>query len=302
MSANLHRVMESGTLFDEEFLRKLEYLKIVSGRLIPGHQRGEHRAKKRGSGMEFADHRPYVAGDDIRDMDWRTYMRLDKLLLRVFEEEADLPIYIFVDASKSMDFGQPSKFDYARKVAAALSYIGLLNLDRVSLIAFANGVIDDIASRRGRNQIWRAFGFLDRIRVGGDTSLEAALRSYFGVKRRRGLVVLLSDFLDENELDGGFRVLRYFQHDVFGIQILGAEEAMPDLPEEVTLVDAESGTSERLELTPALLQDYHEELERHTQRLEAYCTRQGWGFLRTLTAVPFEDLIVKVFRQDRFLQ
>ena len=177
---NAGRIMgEVSTLFDEEFLRKLEYLKLVANRMIPGQLRGEHRARKKGTGVEFADYRPYVSGDDTKDVDWRAYLRLDKLILRIFDEEADLPIYLFVDSSLSMNFGDPSKFDYARKVAAALGYIGLLNLDRVSVIGFDNGVSAQIASKRGRNQIWRIFKFLERMETSGEDVARAVAQDVF---------------------------------------------------------------------------------------------------------------------------
>ena len=154
--------MPESQLFDDEFMSKLTYLNIVSKQMIPGHMHGEHRAKKRtDSGIEFADYRQYVAGEDTKNVDWRTFMRLDKLILRMFEEDADLPIYIFFDASKSMDHGEPSKYDYARKIAAALSYIGLSNHDRVAIIGFANGIAHEMVARKGTNQIWRAFDFLE---------------------------------------------------------------------------------------------------------------------------------------------
>ena len=121
------------SLFDDEFLKKLEYLSILSKRLFAGQLKAERRAKRRGTGLEFADYRQYVAGDDFRHLDWKAYLRLNRLILRLFEEEEDLPIYIFVDASQSMSYGDPSKFDYARRVAAALCYIGLSNLDRDAL-------------------------------------------------------------------------------------------------------------------------------------------------------------------------
>ena len=150
------------TLFDDEFMKKLEYLNIVSNRMIPGHMHGEHRAKKKmDSGIEFADYRQYVGGEDTKNVDWRTFMRLDKLILRMFEEDADLPIYIFFDASKSMDHGEPSKYDYARKISAALAYVGLLNHDRVALVGFADGIAHEMAARKGTQQIWRAFNFLE---------------------------------------------------------------------------------------------------------------------------------------------
>jgi uncharacterized protein (DUF58 family) len=293
--------MESSTLFDEEFLQKLEYLKIVSSRLLPGHLKGEHRAKKKGSGLEFADFRPYVSGDDTRNVDWRAYLRLDRLILRLFEEEADLPIYLFIDSSRSMQYGEPSKFDYARKVAAALCYIGLLNLDRVNIVAYADGVTEELGSCRGKNQVWRAFRFLESVSANGETRLEMALRSFFGVKRRRGLVVVVSDFLDPHGLETGFNLLRYFRHDVSAVHIVCEEEIQPELPDEVILMDSENTATEKIKVTPAVLAAYHGLYTAHCRAIESYCLKYGWGYSRALTEVPFEDLILQVFRQNRFL-
>ena len=290
------------TLFDGDFLRKLEYLNIVSNRLIPGHLKGQHRTRKKGSGLEFADYRPYVSGDDTRNVDWRTYLRSDKLLLRMFEEEADLPIYIFFDASRSMNYGTPSKFDYARKIAAALCYIGLLNLDRVSLIAFADGKAAEMSSRRGKNQIHHAFRFLEGVDPEGPTHMQSAFKSFFSVKRRRGLVVVISDFLDPGGVEQGFNWLRYLRQDVFTVHIVSAEERRPELPAEVLLVDSEDGTTQRIRTTPGLIAAYQEKFQEHAREIESYCWKYGWGYVRTTTETPFEDLILQVFRQDRFLR
>jgi uncharacterized protein (DUF58 family) len=293
---------EVSTLFDEEFLKKLEYLKLVANRMVPGHMRGEHRARKKGTGVEFADYRPYVEGDDTKDVDWKAYLRLDKLILRIFDEEADLPIYLFVDSSLSMRFGEPSKFDYARKVAAALGYIGLLNLDRVSVIGFGSGVSEQIASKRGRNQIWRIFKFLERMEISGETSLERAFKAFFGTKRRRGLVVVASDFMDPAGFEPAFDFLRLFRHDVFNVHILTPEELKPQFPDEAMLVDSESGTSERLRMSPTLVAAYEAEMAKLRAGIEAYCARYGWGYVQTQTPIPFEDLVIEIFKQDRFIR
>ena len=293
---------EISTLFDEEFLRKLEYLKLVANRMRPGQLRGEHRARKKGTGVEFSDYRPYVSGDDTKDVDWRAYLRLDKLILRIFDEEADLPIYLFVDSSSSMNFGEPSKFDYARKVAAALGYIGLLNLDRVSVIGFDNGVSEQIASKRGRNQIWRIFKFLERMETSGETSLERALKTFFGTKRRRGLVVIASDFMDPSGFEPAFDYLRLFRHDVFHVHILTPEELKPQFPDEAMLIDSESGTSQRLRMSPTLVAAYEAAMAKLRSGIEDYCSRYGWGYVQTQTPIPFEDLIMEIFKQDRFLR
>ena len=154
------------SLFDDEFLKKLEYLSILSKRLFAGQFKAERRAMRRGTGLEFADYRQYVAGDDFRHLDWKAYLRLNRLILRLFEEEEDLPIYLFVDASQSMTYGNPSKFDYARRVAAALCYIGLANLDRVHVVGYADKVKGELPPQRGKGRIFRVFRFLEGMSTG----------------------------------------------------------------------------------------------------------------------------------------
>jgi len=294
---------EKGTLFDDEFLKKLEYLNLVSNHVIPGHLHGEHRAKKKtDSGIEFADYRQYVSGEDTKNVDWRTYLRTDKLILRLFEEEADRPIYIFFDASASMDYGAPPKFDYARKISAALCYVGLLNQDRVNLVGFADGISQELSARRGKNQVWHAFRFLESVETRGTTSMEKAFKGFFSSRRRRGLVVVVSDFLDEEGFSRAFDMLRYFRQDLFAVHVHTPEEARPDLPDEVLLEDSEHGGSQRVRVTPALLEAYANQFEEHCKEVDGYCRKNGWGYVRTTTDVPFEDLILQVFRQGRFLR
>src|SRR2546425_10557844 len=158
------------TLFDDEFLKKLEYLNIISKRLFAGQFRAERRARKRGTGLEFADYRQYVSGDDFRHLDWKAYLRLNRLILKLFEEEEDLPIYFFVDCSQSMNYGNPSKIDYARRVAAALCYIGLANLDRVNIVAYADKVRAELPPQRGKGRIFKIFRFLSDVTPSGETN------------------------------------------------------------------------------------------------------------------------------------
>src|SRR5262249_15599075 len=161
-------------LFDDEFLKKLEYLNIISKRIFSGHMRAKRRTKKRGSGLEFADFRSYVVGDDFRHLDWKAYLRLNKLILKLFEEEQDLPIYFFLYTSNSMNYGQPRKLDYARRVAAALCYIGLANLDRVNIISFADGIREELPAQKGKGRIFKVFRFLSDIVPSGQTNSRAS--------------------------------------------------------------------------------------------------------------------------------
>lgn len=289
---------QQGALFSEDFLRQLEHLAVVTRGPVAGHLRGHHRSRRTGSGMVFTDYRPYSPGDDTRNLDWGTYLRLDRLILRLFEEEADLPIYIFIDASRSMDFGAPSKFDFARRFAAAMAYVGLVNHDRVSLVAFADGVVDELPARRGKQQVWRSLHFLERLQASGETNLQAALRRYFGSRRTRGLVVLISDFLDRAGFEGGLQVASEFRHDLFAVQVTAPEEVEPDLADEVMLVDSEQGQATRARVTPDLIEAYRETFARHSARVEGFCRGRGWGYLHASAGAPLEDLVLRSLRAE----
>jgi uncharacterized protein (DUF58 family) len=292
----------SAPLLDEGFLRKLEVLSLVTRRPVHGQLKGAHRSRRVGSGMVFTDFRPYSAGDDLRNIDWGIYLRFDRLILKLFEEEADLPIYVFVDASRSMAYGKPGKLEYARRIAAALSYVALLNHDRVNLVAFADGVVQMLPTRRGKNQAPQAFRFLESIQASGLTSLHSALRRFFGAPRTRGLAVVISDFLDPEGIEPAFAILRRFRHEVVAIHVISPDERDPQLPEEVVLVDAEEGTANELEVTPSLLEAYRDMLLRHVREIEGYCRKYGWGYVQARTELPFEDLMLKTLRQEGLLR
>lgn len=289
-------------LFSDEFLRRLEHLTVLTRRPVAGHMRGAHRSRRTGSGMVFTDFRPYSPGDDIKHVDWGIYLRLDRLLLRLFEEEADLPVYVFIDTSASMGVGAPSKLDFARRVAAALSYLSLVNHDRVSVVAWADGIAQELPVRRGKSQMWPALRFLERLGATGGTDLQAALRGYFGARRTRGLVVLLSDFMDGAGFAPAANWLRQFRHEVVAVQVLSPQDVEPDLPEDVVLVDAESGAADTVQVTPSLLAAYRVALDAHCADVESQCRRHGWSYLRAGSDAPFEDLMLRVLRERGVLR
>ena len=301
----LHRgsdLAQESVLFSEEFLRQLEHLTMLTRRPVAGHLRGHHRSRRTGSGMIFTDYRPYSPGDDTRNLDWGTYLRLDRLILRLFEEEADLPVYVFVDVSRSMDFGDPSKFDFARRIAAAMAYIGLINHDRVSLVAFSDGIVEEMPARRGKNQVWRSLHFLERLQASGGTSLQSAFRRFFGARRTRGLVVVISDFLDREGFERSFQVIREYRHDVFAVHVTSPEEVEPELADEVLLVDSELGHSTRARVTPDLIKAYRETFARYCAEIEGFCRGHGWGYLRASTRTPLEELMLKALRNEGLLR
>src|SRR3984893_5385764 len=169
---------KASPLLDPEFLHKLEQLELVSKKIFVGRMKGEHKSKRRGSSVEFADHRQYSVGDDLRHIDWNVYGRLDKLFLKLFLEEEDLHIYSLLDTSLSMDFGDPTKLHYGKQVAAALAFIGLVNHDRVMLDTFSSNLDAGMNSVRGRSQMYRIVGYLDKLAASGASDLTADVKAF----------------------------------------------------------------------------------------------------------------------------
>ena len=294
--------MPDPSLFDRDFLRKLEYLHIVSKRVFAGQFRAERRARKLGSGLEFADHRAYSPGDDFRHVDWMAYQRFEKLLLRLFEEEQDLPIYLFVDRSRSMSTGTPSKIGCARQIAAALCYIGLAHLDRVSVIGYSNTLDRELPAQRGRGRIFKVFSFLGDLEPGDETDYREAFKRFCARERPRGVAVVISDFLDPAGFDRGLDVLRFFRHDVFAVHVMARDEMEPDLHGEHDLVDVETGERFDVALTPAMVAAYRRAFTEFSAEIARYCAKHRFGYLQAITEQPIEDAILRVFRQGRFLK
>src|SRR5271169_4522112 len=184
-------------LLDPEFPARLEQLELVSRKIFLPRMKGERRSKKKGQSVEFADYRNYVVGDDLRFLDWNLYARLDRLFLRLFMEEEDLHFYVLIDNSLSMDFGTPSKLLYAKQIAAALGFIGLVNLDRVVVEAFNDRLTQTMPALRGRRSLWRLLDFLEKIEPAGPSDLTRSLRTFSIKSSGRGIVVLLSDLMDK---------------------------------------------------------------------------------------------------------
>jgi uncharacterized protein (DUF58 family) len=289
-------------LFDEAFLKKLEYLHLVAKKLFSGVSRAERRTRKVGSGIEFADYRSYVAGDDFRYLDWNIYGRTDRLLLRLFEEEEDLYIYILLDISDSMRLAVPPKLDYAMQIAAALAYVGLANLDRVSISLFSDGLQDRLAPARGKGRIFKVFDFLRGQSAGGTTDLRSSVRSFVHQNKRRGIAVLISDYYDPQGFEEAINLLRFNRFEPFAIQIYNEQEANPQLNGDLQLVDCETGESRAVTISPKILQLYREEHARYCHQLEDYCRNKQVPFVRADTAIPFDELVLKIFRRGGFLR
>jgi uncharacterized protein (DUF58 family) len=285
--------------FDDQFLKKLEYLHVVSRRAFTGHNRADRLTPTRGRGLEFADHRPYAPGDDFRHIDWKAYQRLGRLLLRLYDEERDLPIYLMLDVSRSM--AEPAKFDMARRLAAALCYIGLVHLDKLTILPFGHGLGKESSVGRGKGRIFRVFEQLEKMEPAGETDLRGSFKEFASRPRQRGLAVIISDFLDPGGFEAGLKILRTLGHDVFVVHIASARDRDPGAFGEVRFMDAETGELREVEVTPRLAAAYVKAWDAHASELEHFCGRYAIGYVRADAERPFEDIILKAFRQGRFL-
>src|SRR5438309_6752313 len=211
-------------LLDPNFLARLEQLELVSRKIFLGRMKGERRSKRKGQSVEFADYRNYVVGDDLRFLDWNLFARLDRLFIRLFMEEEDLHFYILLDNSLSMDFGTPSKLHYAKQLAAALGFIGLVNMDRVVVEAFNDRLMQSMPAARGRRSVWRLLDFLHKVEPAGPSDLRQALRPLSLKSSGQGILVLLSDMMDKGGFADALRYLVARQFDSYVIQILSQEE------------------------------------------------------------------------------
>lgn len=284
-------------LFDEEFQRRLEWLAVVSRRLFSGRLRAERRTKKSGSGLEFADHREYTPGDDFRYLDWPVYARTGRLLLRLFEEEEDLAIYVLLDCSGSMAYGAPSKFDHARKLAAALAYVGLANLDRVALIAWSTAVTRRMAPARGKGRVFKVFDFLRHVRPAGETALADAARAFAAENKRRGVAIVISDLYDPEGFERGINAIRYQKFEPLVIHVTDPREADPGPRGDVTLFDVETGDTREVTLTQGMIDAYKSAHDSWRKEIEDFCKARQVPYVAADCTGAFEEQVLYLFRK-----
>jgi uncharacterized protein (DUF58 family) len=284
-------------LLDPQFLARLEQLELVSRKIFLGRMKGERRSKRKGQSVEFADYRNYVIGDDLRFLDWNLLARLDKLFIRLFLEEEDLHFYILIDNSLSMDFGSPSKLHYAKQVAAALGFIGLVNMDRVVIEAFNDRLTQSMPASRGRRSLWRMMDFVRKLEPAGPSDLRRALKTFSIKCSGKGIVVLLSDLMDKGGYEEALRYLVARQLDIYVIQILSQEEIEPEIVGDLRLVDVEDEDVAEITVSAPLLKRYKQNLAAYRAALYEYCTRRGISYLFTSNQVPFDRLVLTYLRQ-----
>ncbi|MEZ6149852.1 MAG: DUF58 domain-containing protein [Pirellulaceae bacterium] len=284
-------------LFPPDFLTRLEYLSIMSKRVFRGSLLAQRRTMQMGSGIEFSDHREYAYGDDLRYLDWNIYARHGDLLLKRFQEDQDLHVYLLLDCSRSMAFGTPAKFDLARHLVAALAYIALADLDRIAVVAYADGIIAEFPMTRGKARILPLMRFLESLPTSGeDTNLGRTVQGLLHRGSRGGLAVIVSDLFDEHGFQIGLDQLRYRRFDAHVLQLHDPLEADPNLLGDVELEDIESNSVRRVTVTEKNLRDYKQRFQQHQQAVRDYCTNYGLGCTQSQSIVPFDELVMSMMR------
>lgn len=285
-------------LLSSELLTRLERLELVSRKIYRGQMKGERRSPRKGQSVEFADFRSYVPGDDTRFIDWNTYARLDRLFLKLFFEEEDLHFYTLIDASASMNFGDPTKLDYAKQLAAALGFIGLVRSDRVRIETLGQGAHAQGPVLRGRKSVWRMQQYLESVEPGESISLHEGVRNFCLRNSGKGIVVLISDLMDKEGYESALRYLMAQQMDVYVLHVLSQEELDPEITGDLRLVDCEDADVAEITVSGPLLKRYQQTLSSFIGGAKEFCSRRGMSYAMVRNQTPVDELVLNLLRRQ----
>ena len=283
--------MASAPLLDREFLEKLERLTIHWQRSFAGLVGGHNRSRFPGSGQEFLDHRNFHHGDDLRAVNWRAYMRLEKLFLKMFQVEPRVPVRLLLDTSASMLAHGGLKFDYARKLAGALCYVGLVRLDTIEIQGFANRLMQRVISTGGRHRFFGVMDGLSAMHASGATDYLASVKEFIGAYSQRGLVIVISDFLDDRSCEKALQYLIDYGHELMLLQIWADEDRVPPWTGELELRDAETGAGMKLDFDDDARRRYTHAFDEYCAGLQTLAMRSGGRYAGVATSQSLESVI-----------
>lgn len=287
--------MNDAPLLAPELLRRLDQLAVASRRPRAGRLQGERRSRRHGQSVEFADFRPYTPGDDVRQVDWNAYARLERFFLKLFVAEEDTTVHLLVDTSQSMTWGQPGKLAFAARVAAALGYVALGNLEWLALATFDTAVAPPARGLRGRAAAPELFRRLAALTAGGGTDLATAMRRYTATARPPGPLIVLSDLYDPG-WPAALSAALAARFDLAVIHVLAPEELRPELSGDLRLVDDETGEAVEVSADGEALALYAAALAAWQGDLAAWCRRRGVPYVPVATDFPLDDFVTRVLR------
>lgn len=284
---------------DEKFLARLERLHLAGKHIASRWSAGLRRSRRLGDGLEFADHRDYSAGDDIRFIDWAFYARMEKLLLRLFHEHSEADVAILLDVSASMaPAGDREKFDHARRLAAALAFVAMGSLERVILLPFAGELGSPLRSGRNRSAILKVLDFLEDLAPGGQTDLSAVSRRLMQAYPSAGVVLVLSDLLNSaDQLPDALARLSAGSRDVTILHTYAVAEADPRLAGPTLLRWAEGPARLNLDISPELLEQYRGSWKEFQESCRRACVARGVVYVPAPTNLPMEELLLSALRK-----
>ncbi len=289
-------------LLDARFLARLDSLDVLSRKILQGKLQGERRSKRRGQSVEFADHRAYVAGDDLRFVDWNIYGRLEQLFLKLFLEEQDLTVHILADVSASMSVGDPSKELFAKRLAAALGYVSLVNNNRLTISLFGDGVQMQLANMRGRNYLPQMAELLLTTECDSFSDFEKACRDVAAGRIGTGVTIVISDFLFKQGYESALRRLIGARYDLYVIQVLSPQEIEPDLAGDLKLLDIEDADLAEITVSSALIKYYKRNLAAYCNELKDFCSGRGAVYVQANSADSVETLVLNYLRRIQLLR
>ena len=283
-------------------MEKLERLTIHWQRSFAGLIGGHNPSRFPGAGQEFLDHRHFHHGDDLRAVNWRAFLRLEKLFLKMFQIEPRIPVRLLLDASDSMSTGSVSKFQYARKLAAALCYVGLVRLDSICIQPFHSQLADSFLCSGGRHRFAPAVRYLTELRQGGKTDYLAMVREFASTFPQRGLVVIMSDFLDDRDPQKALQYLADFGHELVLVHLWSPEDREPPWSGDLELIDAETGDRLEMSLEDGARENYTAAFDRYAQVLQNTAQRNGGRYVGLPTTTSLEEAVFNALLRAGALQ
>ncbi len=283
--------------FDTDFLKKLDRLVLQGNKVVQGGTGGNRRSKAKGSDIEFSDFREYTLGDDYRSIDWNAYARFERLFIKLYMEEREANITIFLDTSASMNQGEPNKGFLAKKLAAIFAYMALANYDRVGIASLKDAAWSQLPYFSGKPGFARALEFIDELPFGGETHLNQSIPAFVPLQGRKGISIVLSDFFDREGYKEAFEYLKFQQQDIMAIQILSPEELDPQFSGALRLIDSETLEAVEVEISPHTLNLYQNTLHSFLKDFKETCSRLQAASLQVSSDISLDHLVFEKLQQ-----
>ena len=280
--------MADQTVFNAEFYQKLNTMRLTIKMKLAAGQNGGRKSNAKGSSVEFSDFREYILGDDIRRIDWNAYGRFDKLFVKLFMEEKEGNFHIFIDGSKSMDFGEKSKSTCALRVAAALSYVVLDNLDRLHMNVIRDKSVERNKSVTGKQAFAKTINQLENVTFESGSDILAALNTY--KFSGRGVSIVISDFYT-NDLEEILKCLSFRKQEIILIQVLSREEVNPKFDGTVKLMDSELPSSVRVTMSGNLQKEYKKSYDKFVHRIDSLCKKYAASYIPIVSDESLDSIM-----------